>query len=105
MRNEIIRFTKPVSVICAASVVGKREKEGPFGDIFDEYDVTNRFDQDSWEKSESEMQKRALTIALQKAQIKEENIDGLFAGDLINQCTSSAYGLLDFDIPLESTGV
>ena len=99
MRNEIIKFNRPVSIITAASVVGKQEHEGPFGNIFDEFDTTDRFGCDTWEKSESEMQKRALTIALKKSEKKEEDIDGLFAGDLINQCTSSAYGLLDFDIP------
>lgn len=99
MRKEIIRFKRPVSVISAASVVGKYEHEGPFGDIFDEFDTTDRFDCDSWEKAEGEMQKRALTIALSKAKKEEKDIDGIFAGDLINQCTSSAYGLLDFDIP------
>ncbi len=99
MRNEIIGFKRPVSVLSGASVVGKREHEGPFGDIFDDYDPTNRFDKDSWEKAEGEMQKRALTIALSKAGKRDADIDAIFAGDLINQCTSSAYGLLDFDIP------
>ncbi|MBQ3182237.1 MAG: stage V sporulation protein AD [Clostridia bacterium] len=99
MRKEIIRFKRPVSIISSASVVGKREHEGPFGDIFDEYDPSDSFDKDSWEKAEAEMQKRALTIVLTKAKKEEDDIDGIFAGDLINQCTSSAYGLLDFDIP------
>ncbi|MBR6513959.1 MAG: stage V sporulation protein AD [Clostridia bacterium] len=99
MRNEIIRFHRPVSMVSAASVVGKYEHEGPFGDIFDEYDSTDRFGMESWESSEAEMQRRALSTALAKSGIKEGSIDVVFAGDLINQCTSSAYGLLSFDIP------
>ena len=61
MRNEIIKLPRPVYITSAASVVGKYEHEGPFGDIFDEFDTTDRFDCDSWEKAEGEMQKRAQT--------------------------------------------
>ena len=45
------------------------------------------------------MQKQALTLALRKKGYDPHDIDALFAGDLMNQCTSSAYGLLGFDIP------
>ncbi len=99
MRNEIIKFKTPVSIVAAASVVGRREHEGPFGEIFDEYDETDSFGMDTWEQSEGEMQRRALGIALEKSGIRTEDIDGVYAGDLINQCTSSSYGLLDYDIP------
>ena len=99
MRNEIIKFKTRVSVIAAASVVGKREHEGPFGDIFDEYDPTDRFGMDTWEQSEGEMQRRALGIAVSKTRLRDKDIDCIYAGDLINQCTSSTYGLLDYDIP------
>ena len=99
MRNEIIKFNTPVSIISAASVVGKREHEGPMGEVFDEYDETDRFGMETWEQSEGEMQRRALEIAMSKTEFSEKDIDGIFAGDLINQCTSSTYGLLDYDIP------
>ena len=99
MRNEVIKFKNPPTILCGASVVGKREHEGPLGEIFDEYDETDKFDMDTWEQTEGEMQKRALNIALSKAGKKQEDIDAIFAGDLINQCTSSSYGLLDYDIP------
>lgn len=99
MRKEIIKFKTPVSVIAAASVVGHREHSGPFGEIFDEYDETDRFGMETWEQSEGEMQRRALKRALSKSCCKQEDIDGIFAGDLINQCSSSNYGLLDYDIP------
>ncbi len=99
MRNEVIKFKNPPSILCAASVVGKREHEGPFGEVFDAYDETDRFGAETWEQSEGEMQRQALNLAMAKAKKKPEDIDAIFAGDLINQCTSSSYGLLDFDIP------
>lgn len=97
MKNQIIKTN--AKILCAGSVVGHKEYEGPIGSCFDLFDKEDRFGQSTWEKSESEMQKRALTIALTKLQLDEADIDALFAGDLLNQCIGSAYGLLDFDIP------
>ncbi len=95
----MLRFDPPVRVLSAASVVGKNEKEGPIGDAFDLSDETDRFGEKTWEKAESEMQRRAFRIAMRKGGIGEENVDVLYAGDLLNQCVGSAYGLLSFDIP------
>jgi len=95
----IIRLKKSPSIISGASVVGKKESEGPLRDEFDLHDPTDRFSMNSWEKSEGEMQRLALNIALSKCNLRENDIDALFAGDLMNQCASSAYGLIDFNIP------
>lgn len=97
MNEQIIKLN--AKIICGASIVGHKEHDGPIGDCFDVYDKTDRFRQSTWEKAESEMQKRALTLALSKANIGQKDISALFAGDLLNQCIGSAYGLLDFDIP------
>ena len=99
MRDKIIKFTKDTRIISAASAVGKKEFEGAIGDCFDLHDDSDSFGQKTWEKAESEMQRLALNLALSKINAKEEEIDALFAGDLLNQCVGSAYGLLDFDIP------
>ena len=97
MAGEIIALD---AVICgAAGIVGKKEHEGPLGGYFDMYDETDAFGTDTWEKAESEMQRRALSLAMKKASLKESDIGSLFAGDLLNQCIGSAYGLLDFNIP------
>ncbi len=98
MQHKILKFDG-AAIVGAASVVGKNEHEGPLGACFDLHDMTDRFGQNTWEKSESEMQRLALNVALAKLGASERDIDALFAGDLLNQCVSSAYGLLDFDIP------
>jgi len=86
-------------IISASSVVGHKEHDGPIGECFDIFDTKDKFNQSTWEKAESEMQRLALSLALEKSALKENEIDAMFAGDLLNQCISSAYGLLDFDIP------
>ena len=87
------------SILTAATVVGSKEQSGPLGGHFDYYGSDDRFGQDTWEKAESEMQRMALAAALDKAGMQQEQVDMLFAGDLLNQCVGSAYGLLSYDIP------
>ena len=98
-KRGLIRFRHPVRILSAASVVGKTESEGPLGACFDFCDPTDRFGQKTWEKAESEMQRRALGLALKKGGISESDVGALYAGDLLNQCVGSAYGLLSYDIP------
>ncbi len=99
MKQDIISFKNAPGLLAAASVVGKHESEGPLGAYFDLHDSTDRFGKETWEKAESEMQRISFNLALTKSGIREEELDCVFAGDLVNQCTSSAYGLLDFDLP------
>ena len=99
MQNKLIEFKNNVNIIAAASAVGKKEYEGAIGDCFDIHDSSDKFGQKTWEKAESEMQRIALNVALSKAKLDESDIDALYAGDLLNKCVGSSYGLLDFDIP------
>ena len=98
MRSEILKFCG-AAIISAASVVGKYEHEGPLGDCFDLHDSTDKFGMKTWERAESEMQRLAFNTALAKASASERDVGAIFAGDLLNQCVGSAYGLLDFDVP------
>ncbi len=82
-----------------AAVAGKREHEGPLGHEFDYcYDDTT-LGEDSWEKSESRLQTEAVQRALQKGGLANEDIHYIFAGDLLNQCISSTFGLRSLQIP------
>ncbi len=86
-------------ILAAASAVGKKENNGPLGAAFDLRDPDDRFGADTWEGAESEMQRMAFGTALAKASLCDRDIGALFAGDLLNQCVGSAYGLLSYDIP------
>ena len=92
-------FALNARILSAASAVGKKESEGPLRGCFDYVDPTDRFGKKTWESSESEMQRFALNLALGKASLHDCDVGALFAGDLLNQCVGSAYGLLSFNIP------
>lgn len=96
--SQDILFTR-AHILSSATVVGGKEHKGPLGHCFDYYNDSDRFGQDTWEKAESEMQRIAFSSALEKARTSPDTVDMLFAGDLLNQCVGSSYGLLSYDIP------
>lgn len=100
MEHVILTPEKKTYIISSAGVAGHEEDAGPLGGSFDMVDTTDdRFGQETWEKSESEMQRLALSAALKKVNLSEKEVGIMLAGDLLNQCVGSNYGLSDFKIP------
>ena len=93
-------FDNPPTVMAFAAVGSKKEAEGPLGGYFDYLDTDGTFGEKSWEKAESSMQRKAVEKALNKCSLAPSQIDYVFAGDLLNQCTGSTFGLRDMGIPL-----
>ncbi len=98
--KQSIGLTQPVYLVESASVVGKKEGEGPLGNLFDLVGEDDMFGCASWEDAESALQKKALGTALQKAGWKPQDVRFLFAGDLLGQEIATSFGLLSFEIPL-----
>ncbi len=94
-----ILFHSPPMILSYASVVGKKESEGPLTDTFDLTVTEGHFGQDSWEKAESQMQRTALALALEKAGLDEGSLDSIYLGDLLNQCTGSSFSMRGKNIP------
>lgn len=94
-----IGFEEMPSIVGFASVAGKFESQGPLGKAFDKIIYDSYDGLDTYEQAESRFQSEAVTEALTKAKIKAEEVDCIFAGDLLNQCVGSSYGLIDFGIP------
>jgi stage V sporulation protein AD len=94
-----VKLTTNPAVLGFAAVVGKKEAEGPYAKWFDRSHEDTTLGESSWEKAESRLQNEAVSIALGKANLKNTDIDCIFAGDLLNQCISSTFGLRSLDIP------
>lgn len=100
MSHGTVKLKSNVMIISSASVVGRDEAQGPLGAEFDICDrEDDSFGMSTWEKSESEMQNLALGTALEKASLEAADIDGMLAGDLLNQCVGSNYGLSRYKVP------
>ena len=97
--NGSLCFSKTPFFISTASVVGKKEGEGPLGDLFDVVLEDDMNGCSSWEEAESTLQRDAVSTLLQKTEVRSENIRYLFGGDLLGQSIASTFGLLSFEIP------
>ena len=94
-----LAFQKPVYIQSAASIVGKKEGEGPLRDCFDMVSEDPRFGTDTWENAESTLQKETAVLAIGKAGLKPSDIRMAFAGDLLAQTIASSFGIADMGIP------
>lgn len=98
--NQSVRLPNPVYIHSSASVVGKKEGEGRLKDYFDMISEDDYFGTKSWEDAESTLQKEAVTLAIGKGKLKQEELDYILSGDLLGQSIASSFGLKTFETPL-----
>ena len=95
-----IQFEEPPVIESMASIVGKKEGEGPLGSLFDVVEMDDMFGADTWEKAESALQKQTADLVLEKGGIRKKEVRYLFAGDLLGQLIATSFGTVDLEIPL-----
>lgn len=98
--TQSVQFDQAPYILSSASVVGKKEGEGPLGGLFDMVGADDLFGEDTWEAAESTLQKEAATLAIGKAGISKEEIRYIFGGDLLGQSIATTFGLMELNIPL-----
>ena len=97
--NGTIFFETKPRIASFASVVGKKESEGPLKEDFDRVILDSYVGQDTFEQGESELMRTAIDIALKKADLKPTDIGLAFCGDLLNQCVASSFAVRGTPIP------
>lgn len=98
--KQSIAFEHPAYIQGCASIVGKKEGEGPLGHHFDVIEEDAKFGQKTWEEAESVMQRKAAELAVRKAGLSTEEIRMIFAGDLLAQSIASSFGIGGLDRPV-----
>lgn len=98
--KQSLQFAEAPYIISSASIVGKKEGEGPLRNCFDVIGEDDKFGQNTWEEAESTLQKEAFAMAIGKAGLKPPDIRYLFSGDLLGQTIATSFGLLDYQVPL-----
>lgn len=95
-----LNLTSKPSVHGHAAVVGKTEGEGPLAKEFDYAYSDDTIDGcPSWEKAESTLQYEAITRAIAKAELSPKDINLIMAGDLLDQCIGTSFGIRELEIP------
>lgn len=97
--SQTIQFDNPITLASAASIVGPKEAGGPMAKYFDKCLEDEFWQERTWEKAESKIIKETVNMSIVKSGISADKIDYCFAGDLLNQCISSSFGLRELNIP------
>lgn len=97
--KQTLKLDNTPSILNAACTGGPKEKKGPLSSYFDITVDDVFFCEKTFEKAESKFMYEAISKLLQKTNNKIEDIDYLFAGDLLNQCIASGYAIRDLDVP------
>ena len=98
--RQSIKFHEAVHILSGASVVGKKEGDGPLGHLFDKVFEDPYINGKTWEEGEANLQKEAAALAMKKANLEKSDIRYIFSGDLLNQLIGTTFGLIDFEIPV-----
>ncbi len=98
--SQSVKLRREVYINASASIVGKKEGEGPLGLLFDMVGEDDMFGCETWEEAESSLQKDAVYMALGKAGKKPEDMRYIFAGDLLGQSIATSFGIMNYGIPL-----
>lgn len=97
--KQTVQLEKPPVIINSYSIGGVKEGEGPLSSDFDMILTDDKWEEDSWEKAESKLQKEAANAAVSGIGLKTSDIDYVLAGDLQNQCVGAHYGMRDIGVP------
>ncbi|KOA19220.1 stage V sporulation protein AD [Clostridium homopropionicum DSM 5847] len=90
--------SKPV-IISSATAVGPFEGKGPLSNDFDIINEDIWLGQDSFEKAEKVLLEQACSKAIEKSNLKKEDISFFLSGDLMNQIITSSFAARTLSIP------
>ena len=94
-----IKFDSPITILETASIVGPKEGNGPLSKYFDQCLEDEFWGESTWEKAESKIIRETVNAVINKSGLPNNQLDYCFAGDLLNQCISTSFGLREVNIP------
>lgn len=97
--KQTLKLENTPKLLETSSAVGPKESSGPLGNYFDIKVSDIFFGEKTFEKAESKFLTVAIENLLHKVSLQNDKIDYIFSGDLLNQCTASAYCVRDLEIP------
>ena len=95
MKRTIYFKNKP-TIVGAASIAGPKESEGSIANFIETKLDDDMFGEDSFEKAESKMLFNAIKNAINNSKKKDNEVDVLIAGDLLNQIIASTFAARNF---------
>ena len=96
---QTIYFENKPRILATGTVAGPKECAGVVGKLVDTALVDDTFGESTYEKAECKMLSYAISQAIKNAGKKEEDVDLLVSGDLLNQIISASFAARDFNFP------
>lgn len=97
--SQTVTLSVPPFILGGASIVGKKEGDGPLARYFDDIIDDEYYGEKSFENAESRFLRDTLMKCLQKAGQTASSLNFIISGDLQNQCTAASYAFRDMGIP------
>lgn len=98
-KGNTLFFDRPPRIRSFAAVCGSKEREGVIGEYADITLFDDMYGESTYEKAECKMLTNAISLAVEKGGLAENQIDVMFSGDLLNQIISASFAARDFQFP------
>ena len=96
---QTIVFKNQPRIVATGTIAGPKECAGVVGKYVDKTLTDDMFGESTYEKAECKMLSYAISKAVENAGVKQEDVDLLVSGDLLNQIISASFAARDFDFP------
>ena len=96
---QTVFFKNNPRILATGTVAGPKECAGVVGKLVDKALLDDTFGESTYEKAECKMLSYAISQAIENAEEREENVDMLISGDLLNQIISASFAARDFNFP------
>ncbi len=94
--DRTIYFKNRPRIVGAFSVAGPKESKGSISEFIHEKLSDDMFGENTYEKAETKMLYTAIKNCIKQANKQENDINAMFAGDLLNQIVSATFSARDF---------
>ena len=98
-KGNTIFFKNAPRITSYAAICGSKEKIGVIGEFADITLDDDMYGETTYEKAECKMLANAIALAIEKGGYKEDDIDVLLSGDLLNQIISASFAARKFNFP------
>ncbi len=98
-KGNTVFFKNAPRIISFAAICGTKEKEGVIGEFADIALDDDMYGESTYEKAECKMLTNTIALAIDKASLKEKDVDVMLSGDLLNQIISASFAARDYNFP------
>lgn len=89
--KQTVIFNNKPTIIGSYSLVGPLEGKGPLKEYFDYVLQQDKFKENTFELAERKILEHIIFSAIDKSNLKIDDIDAMISGDLLNQIVSSSF--------------